>query len=122
VFGFSQGACLAAILCSIAFDNTSVYKSIKFKFAIIIAGFKSGQSQHEMYYNSASKLNIPTLHVLGTEDKVIPYDMSLKLSDYFLEPKVYTHNFGHYIPVNAESKAIYDDYLEEMRMKFYPSS
>jgi hypothetical protein len=82
----------------------------------------SGQIQHEAYYsNLESKLNMPTLHVIGIEDKVIPHEMAFKLTECFLEPKVYKHSFGHYIPVNAESKAAYVEFLEEMRKKIYPA-
>ena len=113
ILGFSQGACLAAILCKLATSENERYKFIRFKFGIIIAGFMSGQVQHEIYYDN--KINMPTLHVIGKTDKVIPFELSNKLTDFFTEPSVYVHEAGHFIPVNAESKAAFVAFLEKMR-------
>lgn len=41
-----------------------------FDFAILVAGFKSRTSSHDNLY--AKKITIPTLHVFGEIDKVIP--------------------------------------------------
>lgn len=43
---------------------------IKFDFAIIISGFKSLCAPHAIYYDG--KINIPSLHIYGKTDKVIP--------------------------------------------------
>ena len=42
----------------------------KFDFAILVAGYKSRQSSHESLYSIP--ISIPTLHVFGDTDKVIP--------------------------------------------------
>ena len=44
--------------------------SIKFDFAIFVAGFKSRQKDHEKFYDVT--IEIPTLHVIGDTDNVIP--------------------------------------------------
>ena len=115
VFGFSQGACLTSILSTISEANSSqeasIYKFIKFKFAIIVAGFKSGQVQHQTYYDMDNIVKIPTLHVIGKGDKVIPYEMSMKLTELYEDPNVFVHELGHYIPVNAESKNAFTQFL-----------
>ena len=113
VFGFSQGACLTAILCALKQPSSP----IKFRFAIIVAGFKSRQSQHEQYYDLSNKLDIPTLHVIGKGDKVIPSEMAADLANYFLNPKVFFHELGHFIPVNSESKNVFVEFLNEMKIK-----
>lgn len=43
---------------------------IKFDFAIIISGFKSLCAPHAIYYDG--KIDIPSLHIYGKIDKVIP--------------------------------------------------
>jgi hypothetical protein len=114
IFAFSQGACLGSILSQISSTNNEKYNFIRFKFAILIAGFKSGQLMHDIYYDLDNKINIPSLHLIGTGDKVIPSDMALKLTNYFVDPKVHMHEGGHFIPVNAESKKSFIDFLTEM--------
>jgi hypothetical protein len=119
VFSFSQGACLTSILSRISFENDEKYKFIRFKFAILVAGFKSGQTQHDLFYNLEKKVDLPTLHLIGTGDKVIPSEMALKLTEYFVNPRVHVHEAGHFIPVNADSKAVYVDFLNEMKNKIF---
>ena len=114
IFSFSQGASLGSILSQISFSNNERFNFIRFKFAILVAGFKSGQKQHDIFYNLENKINIPTLHLIGNGDKVIPSDMSLTLTNYFVNPKIHMHEGGHFIPVNAESKIAYIDFLNEM--------
>jgi predicted esterase len=124
ILGFSQGACLAGILCKIAETNKETatnghnkYKSIKFKFAIIIAGFKSGQSGHDCYYDLSNKIPMPTMQIFGETDKVIPFEMSEELSKYFDEPLVVKHAAGHLVPVNAEAKNKFIEFFNVLREK-----
>lgn len=46
---------------------------LDFKFAILVAGFKSRSSGHSVYYNAP--ITCPTLHVFGDTDRVIPKGM-----------------------------------------------
>ena len=41
----------------------------QFRFAILVAGFKSNSSQHDDIYTK--QITIPTLHVFGDTDQVI---------------------------------------------------
>lgn len=41
-----------------------------FKFAVLFAGFKSKSLDHDDFFSL--KINIPSLHVFGETDKVIP--------------------------------------------------
>lgn len=100
ILGFSQGAAFVAILCSMQqkkcmnksnahpFFTSSIFlsliyiyilhknyyysavSSIRFDFAILISGFKSLCESHSLFYNE--QLDIPTLHVYGTTDQIIP--------------------------------------------------
>lgn len=115
ILGFSQGGCLAGILCSIAEQkkkSESKYGSIKFKYCVIVAGFKSQQVKHDSFYNIEKPIEVPTLHIYGKADKVIPYEMSIALTSYFSEPKCFLHELGHFIPVNSESKNAILEFLK----------
>lgn len=50
---------------------------VKFDFAIIISGFKSLCTLHKIYYDE--KIIIPSLHIYGETDQVIPTGESLIL-------------------------------------------
>jgi len=117
IFGFSQGGCLSSILCKIAMDQNNKYEFIRFKFAIIVAGFKSNQMQHKIFYDLNNKINLPTMHLIGNGDKVIPQDLSTNLTSYFLDPKTFYHDGGHFIPVNSESKVAFLDFLTLIKQK-----
>jgi predicted esterase len=126
VLGFSQGACLAAILCSILYQNAklgnssaaewpySKYDSIRFRFCIIVAGFKSLQTQHARFYSNDAAIidSVPTLHIYGKTDKVIPFEMSQELTKYFANAKTFEHELGHFVPINSECKRIYVEFLK----------
>lgn len=115
ILAFSQGACIGSILCQIAKINEiseHKFKNIQFKFAILVAGFKSGQSQHSIFYDQ--KIQIPTLHIMGETDRVIPKEMSIKLLDYFVEPKTFDHSGGHFVPTNAEAKNSIVQFLDSI--------
>lgn len=50
---------------------------IEFKFAIMISGFKSLCAPHAKYYDE--KIDVPSLHIYGENDQIIPTGMKLQL-------------------------------------------
>lgn len=122
IWGFSQGATVAAILCNIITNNYLSSQpnrsNIKFKFAIISATGKSSQSQLDKYYDQSRKIDLPTLHIIGKTDKLTQYEKSLEHIEYFLNPKIYVHELGHFIPAKKDDIAVYSEFLNEMRDRF----
>lgn len=121
VLAFSQGACLTAMLCRLLTDDSlGVYKqkydAIKFRFAILVAGFKSGQTQHAKFFSKETKCFLPTMHVIGDTDKVIPCDLSTELLDCFENPSVFRHSGGHFVPVNADAKNSFVEFLNKFQI------
>ena len=119
IFSFSQGASLGAILCRIASEQgdqefRQKYEFIRFKFAVLVAGFKSGQTQHERFFLTEPKCSMPTLHVIGEVDKVIPCELSNHLLEYFDNPSVFRHSGGHFVPVNSEAKNAFIDFFNKV--------
>lgn len=87
-----------------------------FKFAIIIAGFKSGSLPHMKYYDDP--LDIPTLHIYGKTDAVIPLEMSSNLKSMFngkYPALEFVHEGGHFVPANGELKPAYVKFLKWMQ-------
>ncbi|XP_015121354.1 esterase OVCA2 [Diachasma alloeum] len=106
ILGFSQGASFVSILCALQQKKLS---PINFKFAILISGFKSLCAPHAKFYDEP--IDLPTLHVFGESDKIIPTEMAKDLSDLFTNKKLMIHEGGHYVP---SKKHIYQDFLNEM--------
>ncbi|XP_031846144.1 esterase AGAP003155 [Nomia melanderi] len=109
ILGFSQGAAFVTILCCM---QQKKLLQAKFKFAIIISGFKSLCAPHEIYYDE--KINIPSLHIYGENDLVIPTEMAEEVSEMFVDKKKIKHEGGHYIP---SKKELYKDFIMEILNK-----
>ncbi|KAK1883263.1 Esterase OVCA2 [Dissostichus eleginoides] len=83
ILGFSQGAAFVAMLCSL--QEQKLEPDFSFHFAILVAGFPSACKEHQQFYNPP--LQIPSLHVFGLEDRVIPDCMSRELLPSFQDPR-----------------------------------
>jgi hypothetical protein len=93
VFGFSQGAALTGLLAGLCDDPAS---PVSFDFAIMVGGFTSTMPQHAGLFRR--KLTVPSVHVTGRSDPVVPMRDSLLLADRFADPLVIEHDRGHVIP------------------------
>nr|XP_056721366.1 esterase OVCA2 [Euleptes europaea] len=107
LLGFSQGAALAALICALKQRGDLHFQ---FDFAILIAGFKSRSLDHQSYYQEP--IQVPSLHVLGETDRVIPAEMSQELASHFSEPLFLTHPGGHFVPASAAQKKTYLEFLD----------
>jgi pimeloyl-ACP methyl ester carboxylesterase len=104
VFGFSQGAALAGLLAAVAETGAA---PIRFDAAIMVGGFTSTHPQHADLF--ACKLSVPSVHVAGRRDSIVPISDSLLLAERFSDPVVVVHEGGHVIPTGtAVATAIAD--------------
>ncbi|XP_046671596.1 esterase OVCA2 [Homalodisca vitripennis] len=104
VMGFSQGAAFLALACILLQDKLS---SSSVKFVIFVAGFKSHIPFHTKFYDTQTKINIPSLHVIGDTDEVISSSRSRELLELFDNSEVVTHPGGHYVPATKDLKVLY---------------
>lgn len=111
VLGFSQGAALVAMLCSL--QERGLEPDFNFRFAVIVAGFRSACQEHQVFYSAP--LQIPSMHVFGLEDRVIPDNMSRDLLLTFQEPVVLIHPGGHFIPATAAHRESYQNFLKRFQ-------
>ncbi|KAK7109005.1 esterase OVCA2-like isoform X2 [Littorina saxatilis] len=111
VLGFSQGAAMVSLLLGVQEQQSEKW----FDFAILVAGFKSRSSPHDVLYSK--KISIPTLHVFGDTDKVIPKEMSEDLLQYFEDPVVVQHPGGHFVPAAGPQKKVYLEFFDKMLKK-----
>ncbi|XP_065920003.1 esterase OVCA2-like [Dysidea avara] len=100
ILGFSQGAAFLSLLCQLQQDNSKLFGSGGFKFAIFVSGFQSLVKPHKSHYKAA--ISLPSFHMIGTGDQVIPVLSSETLSQHFTSSVIYLHHGGHYIPASTE--------------------
>ncbi|KAL4703208.1 hypothetical protein ACJJTC_004884 [Scirpophaga incertulas] len=108
LMGFSQGACLVGLLAGM---QQKGYLPYTFKFAIFASGFRSGSLVHKGFYDE--EIELPSLHVYGESDSIIPKEMSESLISLFTKPVVAEHSGGHYVACSGSIKDAYLDFLHE---------
>ncbi|CAB3235243.1 unnamed protein product [Arctia plantaginis] len=106
--GFSQGACLVGLLAAM---QQKGYLPYTFKFAIFASGFRSGSLVHKGFYDE--EITLPSLHVYGESDSIIPKEMSESLINLFIKPVVAEHTGGHYVACSGAIKDAYQDFLSD---------
>lgn len=111
ILGFSQGAAFVAMLCSL--QEQKLEPELNFRFAILVAGFPSACTEHNRFYSAP--IQIPSLHVFGQEDRVIPDNMSVELLPSFQDPQTLRHPGGHFVPAASAHRQTYLDFLKRFQ-------
>ncbi|XP_062391510.1 esterase OVCA2 isoform X1 [Sardina pilchardus] len=111
LLGFSQGAALVAML--LALQEGGQEPEFRFRFAVLISGFRSACVQHARFYSAP--IATPTLHVFGEVDAVIPIHMSRDLLAVFTEPAALTHSGGHFVPAASAHKPDYLSFIQRFQ-------
>ncbi|KAL6473311.1 hypothetical protein MHYP_G00194990 [Metynnis hypsauchen] len=112
ILGFSQGAALVAMVC--ALQEQQLEPAFNFRFAILVAGFRSACAQHQHFYEDLH-ITLPSLHVFGHEDKVIPERMSRDLLPLFPGAHILTHPGGHFVPAASAHRQVYQEFLQSFQ-------
>jgi len=116
ILGFSQGSSMAAVLCAhLELENEKGTPDIPPvpKFVMLFSGFRPEVDVYDKYFNTERKLTIKSLHVFGEEDTWLNPERSKKLTTYFENPTILTHKGGHFIPMEAEKRHYYVDYIKQ---------
>eukprot|EP00928_Gymnodinium_smaydae_P014056 TRINITY_DN15098_c0_g1_i1.p1 TRINITY_DN15098_c0_g1~~TRINITY_DN15098_c0_g1_i1.p1 ORF type:complete len:318 (-),score=31.55 TRINITY_DN15098_c0_g1_i1:25-978(-) len=89
MLAFSQGGVPATVMLS--------QMRSKFKFAIFVSCFAPLDPEVCAMLKDAEEnpLNIPTMHVIGTEDPFVAEDRSRQLAKLFKDPVIVSHSGGH---------------------------
>lgn len=119
VFGFSQGAAMAALLAALL-ERPHSYPPFlidgeaphpPFKFCIAISGFKApGSLSAETFGTSYST---PTLHVIGRNDVIVVEERSKVLLDLSQNKRLEEHDGGHFVPSKANWREFFRKYLAD---------
>ena len=95
LFGFSQGAALTGLLAALR-ESPGAPDGLDFGFAIMVGGFTSFLPQHAGLF--PRQLTVPSVHVTGRSDGIVPRPDSLRLAGRFTDPLILEHDGGHVIP------------------------
>lgn len=90
--------------------------SIKPEFAILSSGFLSGSLVHKSAYEES--IVIPSLHIYGTSDDIIPQEMSKTLAAQFKNVETLEHSGGHYFPATSHQKQTYVNYFQDRLQEY----
>ncbi|KEP48528.1 serine hydrolase [Rhizoctonia solani 123E] len=117
VFGFSQGACMAAALTKIL-EQPEAYPAIlvddkaphpPFEFCVLVSGFKPVDNNLGPLF--FTPITTPNLHVLGRNDAIVIPERGKTLVDVCKDPRVEEHEGGHFVPSKANWRNFFKDYL-----------
>jgi predicted esterase len=106
VFGFSQGAALTSLLVGMRATD-----GLSFGFAVMVGGFRSDSPVHEYLYAESAAYTLPSLHMIGLADTVVPARDSRVLAAQFASPVVVEHPGGHVIASAPAVRRAVADFL-----------
>jgi predicted esterase len=115
VFGFSQGAALAALLVGLRSHDrtTTADKPLAFDFAIMVGAFLANDPDLAPLYDSQGSYDLPSIHIIGRSDFIVPSEYSRKVAAKFKNPLVLEHDGGHVIAGTPLIRKRVASFLEE---------
>jgi hypothetical protein len=118
VFGFSQGAALAGLLPGLL----EPAGSLTFNFAIMAGGFRSKAPEHAEIFGYRFGYTIPSIHIIGQTDGIVPSSDSYELARQFVSPVVLEHPGGHVVAATPLIRDRVTMFLEDMTTQIRGSS
>ncbi|KAH6683702.1 dihydrofolate reductase [Plectosphaerella plurivora] len=115
VIGFSQGGAMTALVASVletphrevpeasaawATDLREANGGRGLKFAGIYSGFFA--TDEALAWTYEPKIQIPSVHFIGSLDTVVEESRSQALVERFEDPVIVVHPGGHYVPISKE--------------------
>lgn len=84
---------------------TAVESPDQSPFAFSFGIFASApQSVDPRFVNADTKLNVPSLHIIGETDTIVAPSRCMQLAEMFVDARVLLHPGGHYVPTNKDVK------------------
>ena len=110
ILGFSQGATFCHLLSILAHHATQANNAdcaiapfAKIKRAILVSGFSHMHQEPlaaSIRCDVKNSIQLQSLHVYGEGDTSVPKHFSCDLAKCYMDPDIYVHEKGHYIPHN----------------------
>lgn len=86
---------------------------LSFGFAIFVGGFVSNDPMHAALYEAHAGYALPSLHVIGRSDRIVPPEASRALATRFQAPHVVEHDGGHVIASTAEVRRALGAFIDD---------
>lgn len=120
LFGFSQGAALSGLLTGMrARGKATTERPLHFDFVMMVSGFPSNDPKLAALYTQRDAYDLPSLHVLGHADGIVPVERTRALAAHFVNPIFAEHAGGHVISsdksVHAKIRAFTEDRFHSMK-------
>ena len=115
IFGFSQGAALAALLVGLRSPDgkPTARKPLAFDFAIMVGAFLANDPALANLYQEKASYELPSIHIIGQSDFIVPSGYSRQVSEQFKDPLVLEHSAGHVIASTPEVRRQVSSFLQE---------
>ena len=119
LFGFSQGAALTALLVGLRAPDgiATAAKPLSFDFAVMVGGFPAADPDLSKIYDEMRSYRLPSLHIIGRSDRIVPAEVSRELARRFFHPQFLEHDDGHVVAATPEVRAGFRSFLEQMLMR-----
>ncbi|KAG7450782.1 FSH1-domain-containing protein [Guyanagaster necrorhizus] len=119
VFGFSQGAAVAALLCALL-ENPESYPPFlidgksphpPLKFCVAVAGLRIMDPLADVLFNPA--YSTPTLHIIGKNDVIVTANRTQELIDVSSNKRIEEHDGGHFVPSKTPWRKFLAAYIRD---------
>eukprot|EP00986_Skeletonema_menzelii_P013197 scaffold7554_cov143-Skeletonema_menzelii.AAC.5 len=114
ILAFSQGSRFAHIISTLhTVTNGDAFRGLRS--VVHVSGYISPmptnfmthledqwcQYNNNFHFDESIRISLPSLHVMGSTDKLVSIQESKELSDLYSEPMIHIHSGGHHVPVKA---------------------
>eukprot|EP01126_Amoeba_proteus_P017801 TRINITY_DN1874_c0_g1_i5.p1 TRINITY_DN1874_c0_g1~~TRINITY_DN1874_c0_g1_i5.p1 ORF type:complete len:187 (-),score=26.08 TRINITY_DN1874_c0_g1_i5:54-614(-) len=113
LMGFSQGGIVASLLAHVMMKTVDDFPPVKF---LIFCATCTASSQLWRSKYEGVKCCLPSLHIWGIRDTIVPNERSKGLLDFFESPEILEHQGSHVIPNKGPEKTVIRKFIENNRM------
>jgi len=115
VLGFSQGAALTGLLVGLRAPDgrTTPERPLRFDFAVMVGGFACRDPGLARLYERTDSYALPSLHLFGRSDGIVPEQDSRELAAHFASPTLVEHAGGHVIASDPSVRSAVRAFLGE---------
>ncbi len=117
ILGYSQGSILTQIILYLQ-EHSNLFEQkyhkfkFNFKFGILACTFNITDNVLKNIYSH--KLSVPILNIYGSNDELVPFEISKSFSDKCINIMNFEHRGKHYVPTTLDMKNILIAFLTKV--------
>ncbi len=114
ILGFSQGAAFAGVLVGLRAPDgrPTAERPLRIDFAMLVGGFPSRDPDLARLYERRDAYALPSLHMIGLSDAIVPAETSRALATHFIDPVLVEHPGGHVVATEPPALERVTTFLE----------